>query len=66
MLLMAEHVVKQKEALSPVLGEAFKNIDRLIDLFEKIISVEESITIFACLENDPGFPEKHQMYEINV
>ena len=66
MLLMAGHIVEQEEALSPALGEAFKNIYCLVDLFEEIISIEESIAIFACLEDDPGFPEKHEMCEINV
>ena len=63
---MAGHVVEQEEALSSALSEAFKNINCLIGLLEKIISIEESIAIFACLEDDLGFPEKHQMYEINA
>lgn len=37
-------------------GESFKDVDRLVDLPEKIVRVEKSIAVFACLEDNPGFP----------
>jgi hypothetical protein len=42
--------------LSLALDEAFKNVNGIIDLFEKIISVEVPIAVFASLKDDPGFP----------
>jgi hypothetical protein len=56
MLLMAGCVVKWKEALSSALCETFENVDCMINLSEKVVSIEESITIFAHLEHDPSFP----------
>jgi hypothetical protein len=44
--------------LSPALGEAFKNVDRLVNLSEKIISIKVPITVFSSLEDNPGFPDK--------
>jgi len=42
--------------LGPALGAAFEDVDGVIDLPEKIFGVEESITIFARLEDNSGFP----------
>ena len=63
---MAGHIVEYEEALGPALGEALKNVDCLIDLSEKIIGIKETIAIFSCLEDDPGFPDGYQRCEINV
>jgi hypothetical protein len=52
--------------LGPALGEAFKDIDGLIDLLEKIVGIKESIAIFARFEDDPGFSDGCEMCEINV
>ena len=41
--------------MSPAIGEAFENVDGVINLLEKVVSVKEPIMILACLENDPGF-----------
>jgi hypothetical protein len=43
--------------LSPALGEAFKNVDGLIDLSVKIFGVEVPIAIFSSLEDDSGLPD---------
>jgi hypothetical protein len=59
-------VVEYEKALSPAFCEAFENVDGLIDLLEKIVRVEEPIAIFARLEDDPGFPDRCEMCEINV
>jgi hypothetical protein len=42
--------------LGPALGETFKDIDRLIDLSEKIARIEVPIAVFSGLENDLSFP----------
>jgi hypothetical protein len=42
--------------LSPAFGETFKDVDGIIDLSEKVVRVEVAISIFAGLEEDPGFP----------
>jgi len=42
--------------LGPALGEAFKDIDGIVDLSEKIVGVEVPIAIFAGLEDNPGLP----------
>jgi hypothetical protein len=42
--------------LSIALSKAFENVDGLINLLKKIVGVEPPITIFASLEDDPGFP----------
>jgi hypothetical protein len=38
------------------LGEAFKHINGLVDLSEKIIGIEVPIMIFASLEDNLGLP----------
>ena len=58
---MARRIVEQEEALGPAFGEALKNVDRLVDLPEKIVGIEKSIAIFARLEDDPGFPDGYKM-----
>ena len=60
MLLVAKHVVKQKEALVLTLGETLKNVNGLINLCEKIGGIEVPIAIFAGLQNDPGFPDGYE------
>jgi len=55
MLLVAGGIVEYKKALSPAFGETFKYVDGLINLSEKIISIEVPITIFASLEDNLGF-----------
>jgi len=50
--------------LSPALHEAFKDVDSIINLLKKVIHVEEPITIFACLKDDPSFPDRCEMCEI--
>jgi hypothetical protein len=50
--------------LSPALGEAFKNVDGLIDLLEKVIGVEPPIAISASLENDSGFPDGYEDQDV--
>jgi hypothetical protein len=42
--------------LSPALGKTLKDVDGLIDLCEKIVHIEVTITVFARLEDNPGFP----------
>jgi hypothetical protein len=56
MLLVAGHIVEHKKPLSPPLGEAFEDVDGIVNLFEKIVSIEVPITIFSSLEYNPGFP----------
>jgi hypothetical protein len=63
---MAGCIVKYKKSLSPALGEAFKDIDGLIDLPEKIIGIEVSIAILAHLEDNLGFSDRYEMCEIYV
>ena len=53
---MAGRIVEYEEALSPAFCKTFKDVDRLIDLCEKIVRVEVTITVFARLEDNPGFP----------
>jgi len=52
--------------LSPALGETFKYVDGIIDLFEEIIGVEVPIAISPGLEDNPGFPDGCKMCQINV
>jgi hypothetical protein len=53
---MAGRVVEKEEALSIALGEAFEDVDGMVDLSEKIVCVEVPIAVFARLEDDSGFP----------
>lgn len=53
---MAGGIVEYKEALSLALGEAFENVDGVIDLSEKVVRVEIPVTISASFEDDSGFP----------
>jgi hypothetical protein len=46
--------------LSPALGKAFKNVDRLIDLLKKVVGVEISVAIFSSLEDDSGFSNGYE------
>ncbi len=63
---MAWRIVKEEQALGPALGEAFKDVDGLIDLLQKIVGVEVPIAVFARLEDDPGFPDGCEKCEMNV
>jgi hypothetical protein len=58
-------IVEKKKPLSPPLGEAFENVDGLINLLEEVVGIEVPIVISACLENDPGFPGECETDEIN-
>ena len=42
--------------MSPALGETLKDVDGLVDLTVKIVRVEVPIAVFACLEDNLGFP----------
>ena len=53
---MTGRIVKQEKALRLVPGETFKNVDCVINLWEKFHGVEESFAILSGLEYDPGFP----------
>jgi hypothetical protein len=63
---VAGSVVKYEKALGPALGEAFKNVDRVIDLAKKIVSAEVSIAIFASLEYDSGFPDGIRQMDVKM
>ena len=55
---MAGCIVKKEERLSIALGEAFENVDGIIDLSEKVLCAKVTIAIFARLEDDSGFPDE--------
>jgi hypothetical protein len=55
---MAGCVVEKKEPLSIALGEAFENVDGMINLSEKVLRAEVTIAVFARLEDDPGLPDE--------
>jgi len=54
---MAGHIVEYEEALSPAFCKPFKDVNHLIDLCEKIVCIKVTIAVFACLEDNPGFPD---------
>jgi hypothetical protein len=60
---VAGRVVEYEEALGPAFGATFKDVNGLVDLFEKVLRLEVPVAIFACLEYDPGFPGECEMCE---
>jgi len=63
---MAWCIVKEEQALGPALGEAFKDVDGLIDLLQKIVGIKVPIAVFSRLKDDPGFPDGCEKCEIKV
>jgi len=61
---MAGGVVEKEEALGIALGEAFKDVDGVVDLSEKVVRIEKTVTVFACLEDNPGFPGWCDSHEV--
>jgi hypothetical protein len=54
---MAWHVIKKKKGLGITFGQAFENVNRIIDLHEEIFSAEISVTVLASLEDNPSLPK---------
>lgn len=52
---MTRGVVKEKEAGHRAIGAGFKNVDGFLDLVQKVIRGEITITIFSCFEEETGF-----------
>ena len=53
---MARCIVKKKQPLGIAFRQALKDLDRRVDLREKIFCTEISIAVLARFEDNPGFP----------